>query len=250
MEWKNKLKIILAIMMKELTSYFSLPTAYVFISMFLFALNILGFYVGDFLAHDYAGLQDFFRWHPWVYFFFIPAVTMRLWADERCQGTLEFLVTLPVTAWQIVLGKFLASWVLVIIALACTTPVWVTVSYLGDPDHGVIILSYFTSIILAGAYLAMGSFMSALTNNQVTAFISTFIFITVFNFGGVSMITDFLQYWTHRGVGGVINRLSLLEHYSLAIQGVLPLASLVFFVSFSVFWLSLTTVVIERKERV
>ena len=155
---------------RELTSYLATPIAYVFIIVFLFATGAFTFYIGDFFRVGRADLQTFFFFHPWLYLFLVPAIAMRLWAEERKSGTIELLLTLPIPLWASILGKFLAAWMFTGLALALTFPIWITVTYLGDPDHGVIMASYLGSFLMAGAFLAIGSALSAMTSNQVIAF--------------------------------------------------------------------------------
>ena len=159
------------IMRRELASYFATPLAYVFILIFLALANAFTFYLGGFFERGQADLQVFFYWHPWLYLFLIPAVSMRLWAEERKSGSIELLMTQPVTLWEAVLGKYFAAWLFAGLALALTFPIWITVNYLGNPDNGTILAAYIGSLLLAGGYLAVGSCMSAVTNNQVIAFI-------------------------------------------------------------------------------
>ncbi|MFM2287116.1 MAG: hypothetical protein RL684_259, partial [Pseudomonadota bacterium] len=165
----------MTIFKRELHSYFATPVAYVFIVIFLLLSGAFTFYLGNFYERGQADLQPFFNFHPWLYLFLVPAVSMRLWAEERKSGTIELLLTLPVTMWQAVLGKFLAAWAFIGIALALTFPIWLTVNYLGSPDNGVIFASYLGSLLMAGAFLAIGSCLSASTRNQVVAFILTVV---------------------------------------------------------------------------
>src|ERR1700727_1817779 len=166
---------------RELRSYFATPLAYVFIVIFLVLAAVFTFQVGGFFERGQADLQPFFRWHPWLYLVLIPAISMRLWAEERNSGSIELLMTLPITLWQAVVGKFLAAWAFAGIALALTFPFWITVNYLGSPDNGVILASYVGSFLMAGAFLAVGACLSAVTKNQVIAFVITaaacFLFI-------------------------------------------------------------------------
>jgi ABC-2 type transport system permease protein len=156
---------------REMASYFATPVAYVFIVIFLALNGVLTFYVGNFFDRNQADLAAFFSFHPWLYLFLIPALSMRLWAEERRTGTIELSMTLPLTAGQLVIGKFLAAWAFTGIALALTFPIWLTVNYLGDPDNGAILAAYIGSLLMAGGFLAIGSFVSALTKNQVIAFV-------------------------------------------------------------------------------
>src|SRR5271167_76389 len=168
---------------RELVSYFATPLAYVFIVIFLVMAGALTFYVGGFFERGQADLEVFFNFHPFLYLFLIPALSMRLWAAERKTGTIELFLTLPVTTSQAVLGKFLAAWAFTGIALMLSFPFWLTVNYLGDPDNGVILASYIGSFLMAGAFLAIGSAISAITKSQVIAFVISatvcFLFIAM-----------------------------------------------------------------------
>ena len=169
--WNN----VRAIMKRELAGYFTSPVAYVFLVIFLLLTGFFTFTVGNFFERGEASLVSFFTWHPWLFLFLVPAVGMRLWSEERRLGTLELLLTMPVTSWQAITAKFLASWVFLALALALTFPVVITVNVLGSPDNGVILSSYLGSWLMAGSFLAIGSCMSALTRNQVIAFILTVV---------------------------------------------------------------------------
>ena len=169
---------------RELYSYFATPIAYGFIIIFLFLSGVFTFYLGNFFGRGQADLVTFFAFHPWLYLFLIPALTMRLWAEERKSGTIELLLTMPVTMFQAVLGKFLATWIFTSVALALTFPMWLTVNYLGEPDNGVIVASYLGSLLMAGSFIAIGSCISALTRNQVIAFVLTVVLCLVFNLSG------------------------------------------------------------------
>src|SRR6201996_6005025 len=158
---------------REFATYFATPLAYVFIIIFLFAMGAFTFYIGNFYANGVADLTVFFGYHPWLYLFLIPAISMRLWAEERNTGTMELLLTLPVPLWATVVGKFLAAWAFTGIALALTFPIWLTVNFLGHPDNGVILASYIGSFLMAGGYLAIGSGRSGLNQNQVVGLLLT-----------------------------------------------------------------------------
>ena len=181
------------ILRRELASYFATPLAYVFILIFLVLANAFTFYLGDFYQRGQADLKPFFAFHPWLYLFLIPALSMRLWAEERKSGTIELLMTLPVRTWEAVLGKYLAAWLFTGVALALTFPIWITVNYLGSPDNGVIFASYLGSLLLAGGFLAVGSCMSALTRSQVVAFILGVVACFVLLLAGYPMVIDAFQ---------------------------------------------------------
>src|SRR5436309_12871241 len=179
---------VYAIFKREFGAYFATPLAYVFIVIFLLAMGTFTFYVGHFYENGVASLGVFFSYHPWLYLFLIPAVGMRLWAEERLLGTMEFLLTLPVPVWASVVGKFLAAWAFAGVALLLTFPIWITVNYLGSPDNGVIFASYIGSFLMAGAFLAIGSCISACTRNQVIAFILTVVVCFLFLLAGFPLV--------------------------------------------------------------
>src|SRR6201985_581012 len=179
---------VLSVFRREFASYFATPIAFVFLIIFLFAMGVFTFYIGNFYATGVADLQPFFNFHPWLYLFLIPALSMRLWAEERKSGTIELFLTLPLTITQAVIGKFLAAWAFTGIALALTFPFWLTVNYLGDPDNGVILASYFGSFLMAGAFLAIGSAISAVTKNQVIAFVVSATVCFLFTAAGSAVV--------------------------------------------------------------
>ena len=188
----NAIKVVA---IRELKGYFSTPLAYVFIVIFLALMGTFTFYLGGFYERGQADLAPFFNFHPWLYLFLVPAIAMRLWAEERKSGTVELLMTLPVTMWEAVLGKFLAAWCFTAVALALTFPVWITVNYLGDPDNGVIVAAYVGSLLMAGAFLAIGSCISAANRNQVIAFIITVVICFAFLLSGFPLVLDFFSGW-------------------------------------------------------
>ena len=225
------MRTVRAITLRELAGYFATPLAYVFIVLFLVLIGWLTFEVGGLLARDQADLQAFFPFHPWVFLLLVPAVSMRLWAEERRQGTLELLMTLPVAPWQAVLGKFLAAWIFMAVALALTGPVWATVAYLGDPDHGAIATGYLGSLLLAGAYLAIGAAVSAATANQVIAFVVTASVCFAMTATGLPLATAFVADWGPRGLVDAVSAFSFLTRYEGMMRGVVSLPDVVFFLS-------------------
>ena len=180
---------------RELRSYFATPLAYVFIVIFLAMMGVFTFYLGGFYERGQADLTPFFNFHPWLYLFLVPAIAMRLWAEERKSGSIELLMTLPVTMWQAVLGKFLAAWLFIAVALALTFPIWLTVNYLGDPDNGVIVAAYLGSLLMAGGFLAIGACISAANRNQVVAFIVTVVICFLFMLAGFPLVLNFFSGW-------------------------------------------------------
>ncbi len=236
------------VMRRELAGYFATPVAWVFIVIFLVMAGAFTFYIGAFYDRGIADLDPFFTFHPWLYLFLVPAMAMRLWAEERRSGTIELLLTLPLTLWQAVLGKFLAAWLFVGLALLLTFPVWLTVNYLGDPDNGVIAAGYIGSWLMAGGFLAIGSCMSALTRNQVVAFILSVVVCFGFLVSGLPMITDLFSTWAPQSLLDAIADFSFLAHFSTISRGVIDLRDLVYFSLVIVFWLLANTMVLEMKK--
>jgi ABC-2 type transport system permease protein len=239
---------MVAVMKRELTAYFQTPVAYVFMVVFLISAGAFTFSLSDYFTRGVADLQPFFMWHPWLYLFLVPAISMRLWAEERKSGTIELLMTLPVRTRELVLGKFLAAWVFIILTLCATAPLWITVNYLGDPDNGVILASYIGSALMAGAYLAIGSAVSACTNNQVIAFVVTAALCLVFAMMGFSLIVNFVEGWLPEAVVTMLHSLSVLTHYQDITKGILPIKSLIYFFSMMIFWLYATHHIIHAVK--
>lgn len=235
---------------RELSAYFTSPLAYVFIVIFLALAGGLTFFFGQWLERGQADLQVFFIYHPYLYLFLIPAVGMRLWAEERKSGTIEFLLTLPVTTGQIVIGKFLAAWVFAGIALALTFPMWITVNMLGQPDNGVILAAYIGSWLMAGGFLALSACVSALTKNQVIAFVLASALCFVFMMSGVEIIQSFFRAWTPQTFVESISELSFLTNFNEVSQGVIDVRDLVFFLSVIGIALFVNTAIVEAKKGV
>ena len=241
--WTN----INAIVKRELGGYFTSPIAYVFLVIFLLLTGFLTFTAGAFFERGEASLGAFFAWHPWVYLVLVPAVGMRLWAEERRAGTLELLLTLPVTAWQAILGKFLASWVFLAIALALTFPVAVTVNVLGEPDNGAILAGYLGSLFLAGTYLAITCLTSAMTRNQVIAFILAVVACLFLILAGFSPVTDLLVRWASPAVVDTVAAFSVVTHFDGFQKGVVDSKDLLFFLSVIGYSLFATGVVLRNR---
>lgn len=239
---------ILVIAKRELGSYFGTPLAYVFIVIFLALTGALTFYLGGFLYTGQADLHPFFVYHPWLYLLLVPAVAMRLWAEERKTGTIENLMTLPVSTYEAVLGKFLAAWVFCGIALALTFPIWITVNVLGDPDNGVVVASYFGSFLMAGAFLAIGSCVSAMTKNQVIAFVIAATACFLFTMSGLDLVLNFFRGWAPDWLVDTIASLSFLTHFNAVTQGLIQARDLIFFVSLIAFWLFANVVIVDLKR--
>ena len=194
---------LLSIYKREFTSYFVTPVAYVFIVIFLFMTGVFTFYLGAFYESNQADLEPFFRFHPWLYLFLIPAISMRLWSDERKSGTIELLMTLPVSITDTVVAKYLAAWSFTAIALSLTFPMWITVNYLGSPDNTVVLASYIGSLIMAGGFLAIGSCISALTKSQVISFVISVVICFMFILSGFPMVLDLFESWAPQAVVAV-----------------------------------------------
>lgn len=233
---------------RELRGYFGTPLAYVFLVIFVGLTGAFTFYVGNFFERGQADLRPFFNYHPWLYLIFVPAVAMRLWAEERKTGTIELLMTLPISTWEAIVGKFLASWAFIGVALLLTFPVWITVNILGDPDNGVILASYTGSFLMAGTFLAIGSCISALTNNQVIAFIVAATVCFLFVMSGMELVLNFFRAWAPEFIVSSIASLSFLTHYSQIVEGVIDLPDMVFYLSLIVFWLFANIVVVENTK--
>ena len=233
---------------REFSGYFGTPIAYVFLAIFVFLSGIFAFYIGSFFERAQADLQSFFQFHPWLYLFLIPALAMRLWAEERRSGTIELLFTLPVTMIQAVIGKFLAAWAFTAIALALTFPLWITVNYLGDPDNGVVLAGYLGSLLMAGAFLAIGSCISALTRNQVIAFVVSGVVCLGFILSGFPLVLEFVGALAPPIVVEAVRSFSFLTHFQAISKGVVQAGDIVYFVSLIVFWLFVNAVVIEWRK--
>lgn len=214
----NALSIIIK---REFSSYFATPLAYVFILVFLVLSSAFTFYLGQFYERGQADLLPFFNFHPWLYLFLIPAVSMRLWSEERKTGSIELLLTLPITLWDAILGKFLAAWAFVGLALVGTFPIWLSVNYLGQPDNGAILAGYMGSWLMSGAFLAIGCCMSALTKNQIIAFILTGITCLFLVLAGFPMVLNFFESWVPSLVLDLITGLSIISHFIAISKGVL-----------------------------
>ena len=237
-----------AISKRELRAYFTTPLAYVFIVIFLALNGVTAFYFGGLFDRGQADMQPLFGFLPWLYLFLIPAIAMRLWAEERKAGTLELLMTLPVSTFNAVFGKFLAAWIFAGIALALTFPVWITVNYLGDPDNGVIIASYLGGFLMAGSYLAIGGFVSSMTRNQVIAFVIGAAVIFLFMMSGLELVQSAFRGWAPDLVVDLVRSFSFLVHYDAIIRGVIDIRDMIFFISIIGVFLFATMVVVDLKK--
>jgi ABC-2 type transport system permease protein len=237
-----------AIFRRELRGYFATPLAYVFIVIFLVLAGVLTFFVSHFFDRGQADLQPFFTFHPWLYLVLIPALSMRLWAEERRSGTIELFLTLPIRLSEAVIGKFFAAWCFAGIALLLTFPFWITVNVLGDPDNGVILAGYLASWLMAGAVLAIGAAVSAATKNQVIAFVVTAALVFVLAVAGTPVVLGLLQGWASSGVIRAVAGISLFGHFTAITRGVVDLRDLAYFVSIIVAFLAANAVLIDLKK--
>jgi ABC-2 type transport system permease protein len=242
------MKIIGTLFRRELGAYFGTPLAYVFIVIFLVLSGVFTFYLGGFYERNQADLEPFFDFLPWLYLFLIPAISMRTWAEERKSGTIEQLLTLPITMWQAVAAKFLAAWAFIAVAVALTFPLWLTVNYLGDPDNGVIFAAYLGSLLMAGGYLAIGICISAGTRNQVIAFIVTLVVCFVLTLSGYPLVLNLFRGWLPEALVDLVASLSFLTHFQAISKGVLDLRDIVYFVVMGMAWLYASAIVIDMKK--
>ena len=239
-----------AIVRRELLSYFQTPVAYVFIMIFLLLSGAMSFYLGNFYEREQADLDAFFSFHPWLYLFLVPAISMRLWAEERKTGSIELLTTLPLTVTEAVLGKFLAAWAFTGIALLLTFPIWMTVNYLGDPDNGIIVAAYVGSFLMAGGFMAIGACLSAATRNQVIAFILSVVTCFLFLLSGFPIVLDFFQLWLPQPVVDAIASLSFLTHFSSINKGVIDVRDLLYFIILIAVWLYANVIVVRIRKSI
>ena len=242
------MNMIRALFRRELHSYFATPVAYVFIVIFLVLMGTFTFYLGGFYERGQADLAGFFNYHPWLYLFLVPAISMRLWAEERKSGSIELLLTLPITAWQAVVGKYLAAWAFTGIALFLTFPIWLTVNYLGEPDNGAILAAYVGSFLMAGGFLAIGSCMSAITKNQVIAFVITVVACFGFLLAGFPLVLDIFSGWAPQALIDGIASLSFLTHFASIKKGVIDFRDLIYFALLIGTFLYANTIVLQWKQ--
>ena len=239
---------IMAIFRREFSGYFSTPVAYVFIVIFLFLTGVFTFYVGAFYERNQADLEPFFNFHPWLYLFLIPAISMRLWSEERKTGTIELLMTLPIAIHEAVIGKFMAAWCFTAVAVVLTFPMWITVNYLGRPDNTVILASYIGSLLMAGGFLAIGSCISAFSKSQVIAFVISIVICFLFLLSGFPLVLDFFRAWAPQAVVNAVASFSFLTHFESIKKGVIDVRDLIYFVTLICFWLYANVVVIESRK--
>lgn len=242
--FRQALNALRAVYLRELAAYFLTPLAYVFIAIFLIALGAFTFQIGRFFDTNQADLAPFFLFHPWLYLVFLPAVAMRLWADEARGGTLELLLTLPAPSWSLVLGKFLAAWTVAGAALLLTTPMWLSVAWLGRPDNAAIALAYAMSFLMAGGYLAIACAFSAAAGNQVVAFVLSVAVGFVFTAAGLPLVASAFG----PGVAEALAAFSLLTHFEAAQHGVLEARALVFYIGFIALWLTFNAIWVSARK--
>jgi len=239
------MKSIWTITKRELAGCFNSPVAYVFLVIFLLMTAAFTFLIGQFMDRNQATLQPFFMWHPWIYLFLVPAVGMRLWSEERRQGTMELLLTLPISLWHCIVGKFLASWIFLTLALVMTFPIWITVNYLGDPDNSVIVASYIGSFFLAGAYLSITSMTSAFTRNQVISFILSVVICLFLVLCGWPPVTDVVETLAPRSVVEFVAAFSVMPGIEQFNNGQIDSRTVIYFLSVIGFPLFATSVIIR-----
>jgi len=236
------------ILKRELHSYLTAPLAFVFIVIFLMLSGFFTFELGNFYYRGQADLEPFFLYHPWLYLFLVPALAMRIWAEERKSGSIELLLTFPLTIADAVIGKFLAAWIFTGVALLLTFPVWITVNYLGHPDNGAIVSGYAGSWLMSGAFLSIGCCLSAATRSQVIAFILSVSVSLLFVLAGFSMVLDSFHGWLPAAVIDALAQFSFLTHFEAISRGVLDVRDVLFFVVFIASWLLATATVIDMKK--
>ncbi|MFT4995025.1 MAG: ABC-2 type transport system permease protein [Paraglaciecola sp.] len=233
---------------REFASFFSTPVAYVFIGMFLVLSGVFAFFIGSLYERGQADLLPFFNFHPWLYLFLVPAMAMRTWSEERKSGSIELLMTLPISTWQVMLAKYLAAWAVLGLALLMTFPLWLTVNYLGDPDNGIIIAAYLGSWLMAGAFLAIGICMSTLTKNQVIAFILAVVVCFIFVVSGSGIVLDVFKAWAPNVVIDTVASFSFLSHFEALAKGVIALNDVAYFLLVTASWLFAGLLIIEQKK--
>jgi len=236
------------IMKREFNGYFATPVAYVFIIIFLLLTGFSTFYVGNFFERGEADLYPFFSLHPWLYILLIPAISMRLWAEERKSGSVELLMTLPVSVFEAVLGKFFAAWAFTGLALLLNFPLWLTVNYLGNPDNGVIIASFLGSLLMAGGFLAIGSCISAITKNQVIAFVISLVISLIFVLSGYGIVIDFFAGWAPQTLVEAISSFSFLTHFDAISKGVIDMRDMMYFISLIAIWLFANALIVNARK--
>ncbi|HIJ21050.1 MAG TPA: ABC transporter permease subunit [Deltaproteobacteria bacterium] len=238
----------MGILKREFAAYFGSPVAYVFIVIFLLLSGFFTFMISQFYEAGQADLRGFFDWHPWIFLFLVPAVGMRLWAEERRTGTIELILTLPVSLTQLILGKFLAAWLFIGVALLLTFPMFLTVVYLGDPDAGAVFSAYLGSFLLAGAYLSVGCMTSSLTRNQVISFILSVVICLFLVLAGWPPVTDFFSGWAPIWLVNIVSGFSFMSHFESIERGVIDLRDLCYYLSVIFFMLFANGVILQNRR--
>jgi ABC-2 type transport system permease protein len=242
------MKSLGAIYRREVLAYLTTPLAYVFVAVFLIAVNMFAFQLGGFFKQGRADLLSFFAFHPWLFMVFLPAIAMRLWSEDIRSGSVEVLMTLPTSSWSLVLGKFLAAWSVAAVALVLTAPIWVTVNVLGDPDNAAIFVGYLASLLMAGVYIAIGEAISALTGTQVVAYAASVMICFVLTALGLPLVLDFLRGGLGGGLAEAIASFSILHHFDAAQRGVIEFRSFYYFGSLIALALAGATLAIDARR--
>ena len=237
-----------AVYRREVLSYLTTPTAYVFVAVFLFTIGLFTFQVGQLFQSRQADLTAFFSFHPWIFMVFLPAVAMRLWSEESRSGALELLMTLPAPTWSLVLGKFLAAWTIAAVALVLTVPLWITVNVLGSPDNAAIFTAYLSSLLMAGAYIAIGSAMSALTQAQVVAFVLAVLISFLLTALGLPFVLGVFDDTLGGAASAALARFSILHHFDAAQRGVVEFRSVFYFASLIALCLGFTALSVDARR--
>lgn len=236
-----------AVFKRELKSYFTTPVAYVFLIVFLFFSGYLTFKYGFYSVRQ-ADMQTFFMNMPLLFVFMIPAVSMRLWAEERRVGSIELLLTLPITIMQAVLGKFCAAWLFIVIALALTFPMVITVCYLGDPDVGLIITGYLGTVLMAGGFLSIGSFFSIITKNQVISFVLSVVACAVLVYAGMPSTLNYFSTFLPAGLVSAIGGLSFQVHFESIQKGMLEFKDFSYFILLIIGWIFASAYILDERK--
>jgi ABC-2 type transport system permease protein len=239
---------VFTIFKREIRSYFESPVAYVFLVAFLALTGFLTFSATQYYERQAADLQPFFFWHPWVYLLLVPAATMGLWAEERRRGSIELLLTMPVTLMQAILGKFLAAWLFIVLAVALTFPIVVTTIYLGSPDVGAVVCGYVGSALLAGACVSIGMFTSSITRSQVVSFVLALVFCLLLMIAGWPPVTGFFVKWAPNWLVEGVAAFSLMPHFESMQRGVLDARDVLYYASVMVFMTAATQVLLDNRK--
>lgn len=246
----NSARICFSIIKRELRAYFESPVAYVFLVGFLLLVGFLTFSVAHMFEARMADLGRFFQWHPWVFLLLVPAATMSLWAEERRSGSIELLLTMPITMTQAIIGKFLAAWIFMTIAVLLTFPVVITTRYLalGDVDPGPIVGGYIGSILMAGAYVSIGVVTSSMTRSQVISFVISLLVCLLMLLAGWEPVIGFFVQWAPASIVEWVASLSLMPHFESMQRGVIDLRDVGYYIGVIVFMLFTSHIVLENRK--